>query len=890
MNSNTIRQAFLDFFERKGHRIVSASSLVPETDSTLLFTNAGMVQFKDIFTGQATPEFSCAASAQPCVRAGGKHNDLDNVGYTSRHHTLFEMLGNFSFGEYFKREAIGYAWEFVTQVLAIDPQRLWVTVHESDDEAAGYWLKDIGLKPERLIRLGDESNFWAMGPTGPCGPCSEIFYDHGERVTGGPPGSADEDGDRYVEIWNLVFMQYERKPDGSRVALPKPCVDTGMGLERVTAVMQGVYDNYDTDLFVPLTLQLGTTCRATTAHPRTNGGLVRGEPSEEQHLSMRVVADHIRSIAFLIADSVYPDREGRGYVLRRIIRRALRHCRKLSDAGALMAEMLPVLIDSLGEAYPRLRTAEKVIRQTLAREEELFGNTLEQGLKRLSGFLEQKSDESATLPGQLVFELYDTFGFPPDLTADIAREQGLNLAMDEFEQAMQAQKDRARSASRFAGKDNEHPNVDISTQFTGYSQSQDTACVQKLYQKAGGLLCEVSELKAGEGMVVLDKTPFYAEAGGQIGDSGWLTWEQGRFRVERTNARNQSCIHYGRIEQGCLRTETRVSAAIDNERRQRIRANHSATHLLHAALRKLLGERVEQKGSLVGDQHLRFDFSHDAPLTRAQCRELEDMVNAEIRRDSPVVTEIMGFDEARARGALALFGEKYARQVRVLTMGEGFSMELCGGTHVRQTGDIDLFRITSESGIAANVRRIEAVTGEAARAWTQQQDSAVHELQSLLQAKPEHLLDKARSLRQQNKALQKSLDKQGKRLAVQLASTLAEQADQFGEAHSLVTQVGVSNKKVLMGILDDLKSRLNPAVLVLAGGDGEKVSLVANVNKRLTSRVKANELVQQAGELMGTRGGGKANMAEAGGGDASRLPQTLDRIRARVESALKKIA
>lgn len=880
-DSNSIRQAFLDFFASKGHTIVPGSSLVPGTDPTLLFTNAGMVQFKDIFTGKATPEFASATTVQPCLRAGGKHNDLENVGYTARHHTLFEMLGNFSFGQYFKQQAISYAWEFITQILKLPVERLWATVYENDQESAECWLKEIGISPDRLLRLGEEDNFWAMGPTGPCGPCSEIFYDHGEQIPGGLPGSPDSSGDRYIEIWNLVFMQYERKADGRQIDLPKPCVDTGMGLERIAAVLQQVHSNYDTDLFVPLLQQLQKLSKLESV-----------KLSKRQQTSLQVVADHIRSIAFLIADKILPDKEGRGYVLRRIIRRALRHSHKLSEQAGLLPKLIPTLLDQLGQAYPKLQEHQEVIQQVLRQEEELFGKTLDQGLSRLEHFIDQHLGADKTIPGQVVFELYDTYGFPPDLTADIAREKGLELKMEEFEEAMQAQQERARTASQFSLGSEDQPDAKVNTQFTGYQDDQHTAAVRKLYSRTEQSVLEASRLAtdSGPGIVVLDKTPFYAEGGGQVSDQGYLCWDQGRFRVQHTQAHNQSYLHYGQVEEGQLEPEMQVTAQIDAPRRNQIKLNHSATHLLHAALRRLLGNQIEQKGSLVNERYLRFDFSCPTALSKAQCNELERMVNAEIQRNTPITTELMDFDQAKEGGAIALFGEKYDHEVRVLTMGDGFSKELCGGTHASHTGDLGLFCITSESGIAANVRRIEALTGETAIQWMQKNELLLEELRSLLKTKREQLINRTRQLCEENRTLQKLLDQQTGHLAKQLGDDLAGQAQQFGAARALVTRVEARDKKMLMSIMDDLKSRLSPAIIVLAAENNQKVSLVANVSQRLTDRIQANELIQEAGQIINARGGGKAEMAQAGGGDAKKLSQALDQIRVKIETTFNTIA
>ncbi|HEX5678534.1 MAG TPA: alanine--tRNA ligase, partial [Alcanivorax sp.] len=723
MKSAEIRQAFLDYFARQGHAVVASSSLVPENDPTLLFTNAGMNQFKDVFLGRDKRDYSRATSSQRCVRAGGKHNDLENVGYTARHHTFFEMLGNFSFGDYFKRDAIRFAWEFLTGELGLPPEKLWITVHVSDDEAADIWLKEMGVSAERFSRL-DEDNFWQMGDTGPCGPSSEIFYDHGADVPGGPPGSEDGDLDRYIEIWNLVFMQYDRQDDGELKPLPKPSVDTGMGLERIAAVQQGVHSNYEIDLFQAL---LKAAAEATGC-------------DDLENKSLRVIADHIRSASFLITDGVVPSNEGRGYVLRRIIRRALRHGHQLGQEKPFFHTLVAALVEQMGDAYPELRREQARVEKALLAEEEQFGRTLAAGMKVLEGAMaDLQGDE---LPGRVVFALYDTHGFPPDLTADVARERGLSVDMDGFDQAMQAQRERARGAGAFANDYSDRLNIEAVTDFSGYEKHQDQAEVEALYRDGAA----VDSLEAGEtGMVLLKRTPFYAESGGQVGDRGVLAagGDEIRFNVEDTRKRGQAHIHVGTVSTGTLKVGDKVDAYVDVERRRAIMRHHSATHLLHAALRRVLGDHVQQKGSLVAPDYLRFDFAHGEALSAAQREEIETLVNRQILENAAVTTELMDMETAKNVGAMALFGEKYDSEVRVLTMGrDGFSKELCGGTHVQRTGDIGLFKITLETSAAAGVRRIEAVTGEYALARVRQQEQALGEIGATLRSGPEQAAER----------------------------------------------------------------------------------------------------------------------------------------------------
>ena len=876
MNSSAIRQAFLGFFHAKGHTIVPSSSLVPETDPTLLFTNAGMVQFKNILTGQQKPGFACATSAQLCIRAGGKHNDLQNVGYTARHHTLFEMLGNFSFGDYFKAGAIAYAWEFLTAVLEIPVERLWITVHHDDDEAASIWQDQMGIAADRLVRLGDEDNFWTMGATGPCGPCSEIFYDHGPRVEGGPPGSPTADGDRYVEIWNLVFMQYERSADGTQVNLPKPCVDTGMGLERLAAVLQSVVNNYDTDLFQPL-LQTA----AAEIDDKNTAALA-------QTTALKVIADHMRSISFLIADGVYPSNEGRGYVLRRIIRRALRYSHKLNANQEVLVKLVDVLVRQMGEISPKLVAAAGHIKNLLMHEAALFGRTLNQGLALLEAALQnQKTNQ---VPGELVFQLYDTYGFPPDLTTDIAHEHGFSLDLAGFDQAMAAQKHRAKKNNRFKVDENDIKMLlpDLVTDFSGYETQQGKSKVQRLYCAAESAPQEVAVLtpQSGQGLVALEQTPFYAEAGGQAGDQGWLTWTGGKFRVIDTIKAGDCHLHQGYIEAGELTTSSMIEAKIDLVRRQRIRLNHSATHLLHAALRQILGHHIEQKGSLVEADRLRFDFSHSRPLSTDEIASAEASVNTEIWRNTDIITAEIPFADAMSQGAIALFGDTYSETVRVLSMGDGFSMELCGGTHAKRTGDIGSFRIISESGIAANVRRIEAVTEKAALLWAQQSDHLIERLQQLLNSNREALIDKVNQLQAQQKQLQKQLQKQAEQLTTQSSGKWAAQAEQVGATQVLAIKVNSMDKKNLLSALDSLKAQLKSAVILLAIENAGKVNMVAGISKDLTSQIKANDLIKHVGAIIGAKGGGMANMAQAGGGDPERLEAALKSVKPFVEARL----
>ncbi len=865
MKSAEIRQAFLDYFARQGHAVVASSSLVPENDPTLLFTNAGMNQFKDVFLGRDKRDYTRATSSQRCVRAGGKHNDLENVGYTARHHTFFEMLGNFSFGDYFKRDAIRFAWEFLTGELGLPPEKLWVTVHVSDDEAADIWLKEMGVSAERFSRL-DEDNFWQMGDTGPCGPSSEIFYDHGADVPGGPPGSEDGDLDRYIEIWNLVFMQYDRQDDGELQPLPKPSVDTGMGLERIAAVQQGVHSNSAIDLFQNL---LKAAAKATGC-----------DDLEEK--SLRVIADHIRSAGFLITDGVVPSNEGRGYVLRRIIRRALRHGHKLGQDKPFFHTLVQALVDEMGDAYPELARDQARVEKALLAEEEQFGRTLAAGMKVLEGAMADLDGD--TLPGRVVFQLYDTHGFPPDLTADVARERGLGVDMEGFEQEMEAQRQRARGAGAFGNDYSDRLNIDAVTDFSGYEKHQDQAEVEALYRDGEA----VDRLDAGDtGMVVLKRTPFYAESGGQVGDRGVLAGDGARFDVEDTRKRGQAHIHVGTVREGALKVGDNVDAYVDLERRRAIMRHHSATHLLHAALRQVLGEHVQQKGSLVAPDYLRFDFSHGEALSAEQRDQIETLVNRQILANAAVTTELMDMDAAKKAGATALFGEKYADQVRVLTMGtDGFSKELCGGTHVRRTGDIGLFKITLETSAAAGVRRIEAVTGEFALAAVRDQERALEEIAATVKSSPELAAERVGAQARRLRELEKEVERLKQKLASGAGGDLTAEAREVGGVKVLATKVDGADAKTLRVTMDKVKDKLGSAVILLAAADGDKVALVAGVTQDLTDRVKAGDLMKHVAEQVGGKGGGRPDMAQGGGSDAAALPAALDGVQTWVAERL----
>jgi alanyl-tRNA synthetase len=867
MTSSEIRGSFLEFFRKNGHAVLPSSSLVPGNDPTLLFTNAGMVQFKDVFLGKDVRDYSRAATAQRCVRAGGKHNDLENVGYTARHHTFFEMLGNFSFGDYFKREAIHFAWNFVTGTLGIPKERLWVTVFKEDDEAARIWTEEMGIDPTRCTRMGEQSNFWSMGETGPCGPCTEIFYDHGAEIAGGPPGSPDEDGDRYVEIWNLVFMQYDRASDGVLVPLPKPSVDTGMGLERVAAVMQGVHSNYDIDLFKSLI--------------RSAAELTGTE--DLQSSSLRVIADHIRACTFLIVDGVVPSNEGRGYVLRRIIRRAIRHGHKLGQTQPFFHKLVASVVREMGAYYTELVSGEARATQVLAQEEVRFAETLTTGMALLDA--ETAKLTSAVIPGETVFRLYDTYGFPLDLTADVARERGLTIDQAGFDAAMEAQRDRARAASKFGSEVPDSVTLSGKTEFLGYDRLSDRGVITSLI--FDGALAEV--LRPGqEGQVVLDHTPFYAESGGQIGDAGVLVRlaESGgstaRFTVRDTRKIGASFAHIGVLDAGELRIGDVVEARVNQERRTAIALNHTATHLLHAALRKVLGTHVEQKGSLVAADRLRFDFSHTQPVSPEEIRRIEELVNSAIRDNAPVETRVMALDDAVAAGAMSLFGEKYESDVRVLSIGD-FSMELCGGTHVERAGDIGFFKILSESGVAAGVRRVEAVTGKTAYEWVLHTDQVLRDIAAMLRGSREDVDEKVRELIERSRRLEKEVQQLKSKLASGQGGDLTSQAKDVGGIKVLAVQIDGADAKSLRDALDQLKAKLGPSVIVLATVQEGKVILVAGVSENLLSRMKAGEIVGAVAAQVGGKGGGRADFAQAGGSQ----PENLSKALAGVETLIR---
>ena len=863
MKSAEIREAFLHFFEEKGHSRVASSSLIPANDPTLLFTNAGMNQFKDCFLGLEKRAYTRATSSQKCVRAGGKHNDLENVGYTARHHTFFEMLGNFSFGDYFKRDAINYAWEFLTSKdwLSLPQEKLWVTVYASDDEAYDIWTKEIGVPAERMIRIGDNKgapyasdNFWAMGDTGPCGPCSEIFFDHGEDIWGGPPGSPEEDGDRYIEIWNNVFMQFNRTADGVMHPLPAPSVDTGMGLERISAVLQHVHSNYEIDLFQSL---LEASAKAIGCE-------------QNNAASLKVVADHIRSCSFLIADGVLPSNEGRGYVLRRIIRRACRHGNKLGAQGLFFHKIVAALAAEMGDAFAELKTQQAHIERVLKTEEEQFAKTLDQGLKILEQDLaELKGTE---IPGEVVFKLYDTYGFPADLTGDIARERELTIDEAGFEAAMNAQRDRARSASQFGLDYNSLVKVDAVTRFQGYAGTHGEGAVVGLYRN-GEL---VDQLRKGDsGVVILDQTPFYAESGGQVGDSGYLQADGFSFEVSDTTKAGNAHLHHGKVLQGSLSKGAAVTAQVDAGVRQSIALNHSATHLLHAALRQSLGDHVQQKGSLVDSQRLRFDFSHYEAIKPEQLRELENQVNEQIRQNSAVDIEVTNIEQAKEKGAMALFGEKYGDEVRVLTMGGGFSVELCGGTHVQRTGDIGLFKIIAESGIASGVRRIEAVTGQGALEFVAQTEERLREAAQVVKGSRDTLIDKLSALVERTRQLEKDVDQLKAKAASAAGSDMAAEAQKVGERTVLVKRVDGVDGKSLMALVDQLKNKLGSAAILLGGEADGKVVLVAGVTKDLAGKVKAGDWIRNTAQAVGGKGGGRPDMAQGGGTEVAALDQAL---------------
>ncbi|HDY8397543.1 TPA: alanine--tRNA ligase [Klebsiella pneumoniae] len=868
-----IRQAFLDFFHSKGHQVVASSSLVPHNDPTLLFTNAGMNQFKDVFLGLDKRNYSRATTAQRCVRAGGKHNDLENVGYTARHHTFFEMLGNFSFGDYFKQDAIKYAWELLTgeNWFALPKEKLWVTVYETDDEAFDIWANEVGVPRERIIRIGDNKgapfasdNFWQMGDTGPCGPCTEIFFDHGDHIWGGPPGSPEEDGDRYIEIWNIVFMQFNRQADGTMEPLPKPSVDTGMGLERIAAVLQHVNSNYDIDLFRDL---IASVAKVTGATDLTNK-------------SLRVIADHIRSCAFLVADGVIPSNENRGYVLRRIIRRAIRHGNMLGAKDTFFWKLVAPLIDVMGSAGDELKQQQAQVEQVLKTEEEQFARTLERGLALLDEELSKLKGD--TLDGETAFRLYDTYGFPVDLTADVCRERNIKVDEAGFEAAMEEQRRRARESSGFGADYNAMIRVDGASEFKGYDHLELNGKVTALFIDGKA----VDSVSAGqEAVVILDQTPFYAESGGQVGDKGELKGAGFSFAVSDTQKYGQAIGHIGKVASGTLKVGDAVLADVDEARRQRIRLNHSATHLMHAALRQVLGTHVAQKGSLVNDKALRFDFSHFEAMKPEEIRAVEDLVNAQIRRNLAIETNIMDIDAARASGAMALFGEKYDDRVRVLRMGD-FSTELCGGTHAARTGDIGLFRITSESGTAAGVRRIEAVTGEGAMAILHAQSDQLNDIAQLLKGDSHNLGEKVRAALERTRQLEKELQQLKEQAAAQESANLSSKAEEINGVKLLVSELTGVEPKMLRTMVDDLKNQLGSTIVVLATVADGKVSLIAGVSKDVTDRVKAGELVGMVAQQVGGKGGGRPDMAQAGGTDASALPAALASVKGWVSAKL----
>ena len=860
MKSSEIRQAFLNFFEQKGHQVVDSSPLIPGNDPTLLFTNAGMVQFKDVFLGQDKRNYKRATTVQRCLRAGGKHNDLENVGYTARHHTFFEMLGNFSFGDYFKREAIQYAWEFLTETLGLPEEKLWITVYEKDPEAEEIWLKEMGVSAERFSRCGAKDNFWQMGDTGPCGPCTEIFYDHGAHVAGGPPGSPDEDGDRYIEIWNLVFMQFDRDAEGTLNPLPRPSVDTGMGMERLAAILQGGHSNYDIDLFQNL---MKVVAKET------------GE-KDHNHTSVKVIADHIRSCAFLAADGVVPSNEGRGYVMRRIIRRAIRHGYKLGQNNPFFHKLVAPLVVEMGEAYPELSKAQAVVERVLLKEEERFAETLEQGMRILEERIANL--EGSEIPGETIFRLYDTYGFPVDLTGDIARERELTLDMEGYEQAMEAQRDRARSASSFKMAEAGGIEVAESTPFTGYDKLEDESKVTALFRDG----VAVEQLNVGEsGVVVLNRTPFYGESGGQVGDSGRLqgVGESGFVVSDTQKQPSGALLHIGQLEGGSLSIGDAVTPVVDASERKATGRNHSATHLLHAALRTVLGDHVQQKGSMVNPERLRFDFAHFEPMTAEQIAEVEQMVNAQVLASHPVDSQVMSIDEAKATGAMALFGEKYGDEVRVVKM-DAFSTELCGGTHVTTTGEIGFLRIISESGVAAGVRRIEAVTGEGALQYVDSGEQTLQQLSGLLKGSRDTVGDKVQALVEQNRKLEKELERLKSKLANSAGNDLISTAVEVEGIKVLIAHLEGADVKTLRSTMDQLKDKLGTAAILLATASEGKVVLVAGVTTDATDRIKAGDMIRNAAPLVGGKGGGRPDMAQGGGSNPEAIPPMIEATQA----------
>ncbi|MFW2176449.1 MULTISPECIES: alanine--tRNA ligase [unclassified Moraxella] len=875
--ANQLRQGFIDFFASKGHTPVASSSLVPHNDPTLLFTNAGMNQFKDTFLGLEKRDYNRAVTSQKCVRAGGKHNDLDNVGYTARHHTFFEMLGNFSFGDYFKEQAIPFCWEFLTseQWLGLPKDRLYVTIYHTDDEAFDIWHKVVGLAPERIIRIGDNKggefqsdNFWAMGDTGPCGPCTEVFYDHGDHIWGGLPGSAEEDGDRFIEIWNNVFMQFNRQKDGTMEKLPAPSVDTGMGLERISAIMQGVHSNYEIDIFS----QLMTQAVAIIGMPSDTD--VQNQPS------LKVLADHIRSVAFLIADGVLPSNEGRGYVLRRIIRRAVRHGNKLGATEAFFYKLVAPLADIMGEAYPQLRERQSHIEQAILKEEEQFAKTLSQGLRLLSQELEGLK-AGDTLAGETVFKLYDTYGFPADLTADILREKDIAIDEDGFEVSMNEQRSRAREAGKFGMDYNVLIQIDSATEFLGYDTDNDNSTITHLYLEGKA----VESLNEGdEGVLVLAKTPFYAESGGQAGELGEIQTESGVFEVLDTKKSGQAIIHHGVVKMGTITQGQASDAKVATQVRASSAKNHSATHLLHASLRQLLGDGVTQKGSLVTSDVLRFDFSYDKPLTEAEVLAVENLVNQQILANQPATAEVLSMDEAKAKGAMALFGEKYGDTVRVLSMGtvdkdgKPFSIELCGGLHVQRTGDIGLFKIISEQGIASGVRRIEAVTGMGAVKYVQQGDKQLNHLANQFKAKRHEIVSRVEQLNDKNRDLEKQLERLSQKMASLQAQSLTDNVQDIKGQKVLIATLQGMDGKALRTLSDDMKSKLHDGIVVLASVDGDKIAMTASVGKDLMGQVKAGDIIKHLAESLGGKGGGKPDFAQGGASDVAGLPKVMDEL------------
>ncbi|HAS62772.1 MAG TPA: alanine--tRNA ligase [Vibrio sp.] len=858
MSTDEVRNAFLKFFESKGHQIVESSSLVPHNDPTLLFTNAGMNQFKDCFLGLEKRAYTRATTAQRCVRAGGKHNDLENVGFTARHHTFFEMLGNFSFGDYFKEDAIAFAWEFLTETLQLPKDRLLVTIYETDDEAFDIWNQKVGIPADRIIRIGDKEggkpyesdNFWQMGDTGPCGPCTEIFYDHGEHIWGGRPGTPEEDGDRFIEIWNNVFMQFNRQADGTMEPLPKPSVDTGMGIERISAIMQGVHSNYEIDVFQALI--------------KAAAEVIGYDDLSNQ--SLRVIADHIRSCSFLIVDGVMPSNEGRGYVLRRIIRRAVRHGNKLGAQGVFFHKLVGILAEIMGTAGDELKRQQAVVEKVLRIEEENFGRTLERGMTILNEALDNL--DGKVLDGETVFKLYDTYGFPADLTNDVAREREFAIDEEGFEKAMEEQRQRAREAGQFGTDYNAVIKTDAQTEFCGYTGTEGESAVVAMFVEGE----EVESLSAGDkAIVILEQTPFYAESGGQCGDAGMIKTESGLFKVEDTQKLGNAIAHHGVLTEGVVAKGDKAQTLVDAVRRAAITLNHSATHLLHAALRKVLGEHVTQKGSLVKAENLRFDFSHLEGVTAAELKEVERLVNAQVRRNHDIETNVMDIESAKQKGAMALFGEKYDDEVRVLSMGE-FSTELCGGIHASNTGDIGLFKITSEGGIAAGIRRIEAVTGEAALDVIEAQTAKYEE----------KLIDAA----SKTKALEKEIQQLKDKLASQASASLTDQVKEIAGVKVLVAKLDGADNKALRGMVDELKNQLGSGIIMLGNVADDKVGLIAGVTKDLTGKVKAGELVNMVAQQVGGKGGGRPDMAQAGGTDASALPAALESVDAWIAERL----